>query len=226
MDPVNLYVRIETTNGRGHAASSGSLPGDVAGRVIKRMEGGWSLADAVADTIEGFEGGPWPIRYGDRALKVVLTFAHGQTVEFPLKIRDTMGIHGVELQDVAVEDVKVLVRAQDEAERKCRLAGHELKNLKTVGAKNRYKTHGVCAECGEQVRFFREDDRTDVDAMIAHDVVSAVIAGGSRLEDDLAHLDILRRRLEARQAELADALGALSRAQMILGARIERELQP
>lgn len=221
----NLYVRVEMADNH-KRASSGLFPHDVAERVIKRMDGGWSLADAVVDAIEGFEGGPWPIRYGDRSLKVVLTFAHGQTVEFPLKLKDTTGIAGVELKDVFVEDVKVLVRAQDEAERKCRLAGHELKNLKTVGAKNRYKTHGVCVECGEKIRFFREDDRTDVDAMIAHDVAVAVVAGGSTVEDDLAHLDILRRRLEARQAELADALGHLSRARMILGARIEKVLQP
>lgn len=222
----NLYVRIEGAAKNHQRASSTVFPAEAAERVIKRMDEGWSLGDAVADAIEGFEGGPWPIRYGDRSLKVVLTFAHGQTVEFPLKLKDTTGIAGVELKDVFVENVKVLVRAQDEAERKCRLAGHELKNLKTVGSKNRYKTHGVCTECGEKIRFFRDDDRTDVDAMIARDVVATVFGGTGKLEDDLAHLDILRRRLESRAAELQEALDELAGARAILGARIEKVLQP
>lgn len=229
-------IRVDVSGSfMSNLTSEAVIPDELATRLAKRTAEGkdWTVASAVADMIESYEEpGPWPIRYGERALQVVLTFTSGQTVVFPLKIKDTSGIGGVELQDITVEKIRVLVRAQDEAERKCRANGHSVGNLKTVGAPlsghlhHDHRVRGHCGYCGDAVWFWDERGRTDVDVMIAEEVARRVAAEPAVLTEDLAAVDVMRRRLEARRAELDEALEILRVVQMVLAERLESELRP
>lgn len=218
-----MYVlTVYLGKGKAEAPSKAvaELPDEIGRRIGNlAMTQSRTVPDVVADELKkAFAAEKHPIVFGDRALTLVLRFDTEQVVSIPLRLsdRDFMGSE-VALKGAELLDARLLV--EEGKPGACKSRGHSL----TFAARTHPRDHhiiGSCNQCGDKVAVALVDG-TDIDAVLALAAAERVVrAPGEIKEDDLAEFDRLRRRLKARQIELAEAEKELNAATAVIVQRI------
>lgn len=217
-------------NTRETTTATSALSERVAKKLLEEAtDSGRSVAELIVEAVNRANPAlSMPVKLGQDDVKLVLTFAHGQSTSLKLKLRDRDGITSEppKLDTVTINGAKIMIQDATEAGQSCWRDGHLVpsvaKTMPIVAGKQTLVPL-VCETCGDMVRI-RLTDHSDIDAALAVQMASR--ASGPWVAKHLEDIDRMRRRLAKRQEELAEAQEALDQAATMLAGTILEQIMP
>lgn len=189
------------------------------------LKQGREVAEVVADALKAeFAPEKFPITVGDRALTLVLRFDTEQVVAIPLRLTDRDFV-GSEISLKGAELVESRLVVEDGGEMPCRKKHNFHKVTLAVRTEANGRILASCSRCGDKIECHLDKPFTDIDSLLATAAAADIVVSGDADVEAVARIDKLRRRLAARQSEIADAQRSLDAAASVIAQKM-LELAP
>lgn len=209
--------------------STATIADRLVSELLSRCSDAKSVADVVIELLaEAFPPDDLPLRFGEAQFQMVMNFSTGQTLSFPLWLRDRDFVGSeIFLNGAALEGARLIVQSEREARSICQLNGHVVEPIQPSRTLARPDStcRVACKKCGALVVIQMDPESSDVDSCLARATANEALVTGvndTNFVTLLAAVDRWRRRLEKRSEEIFYAREQLEFAAEALGTQIAK----